>query len=147
MPRAIQDFCRETGQPEPDTPAATIRCVLESLALLYRHTLRQIEQLLGTPMERLHIVGGGSRNELLNQFTANATGILVLAGPVEATALGNVLVQAIALGHLPSLAAARDQVRRSFQVSSFQARDKSVWDAQAARFDQLLNSAPPGSHH
>src|SRR6185436_4387051 len=91
MPRRIAELCRETGQTEPATPGALIRCALESLALLYRHTLRQIEQLLETRLEVLHIVGGGSRNELLNQFTANATGIQVFAGPVEATALGNVV--------------------------------------------------------
>src|SRR5207249_7469708 len=94
-------------------PGATIRCVLESLALLYRRTLRQIEQLLGRRVERLHIVGGGGRNSLLNRFTANALQIPVLIGPVEATAAGNILVQAITLGHLPSLAAARQIVRDS----------------------------------
>ena len=102
MPEKIAEFCRETGQPVPSTPGATLRCVLESLALLYRRTLRQIEQLTEKKIERLHIVGGGSKNSLLNQFTANAAQIPVLAGPVEATALGNILVQAITLGHIPS---------------------------------------------
>ena len=147
MPGKIAALCRETGQPEPGTPGAVIRCVLESLALLYRHTLRQLEQLLGTRLEVLHIVGGGSRNELLNQFTANATGIPVLAGPVEATALGNVVVQALTLGHLSSLAAARDRVRDSFKMNTFQPQNTLAWDRQAARFEQLLSATSASSHH
>jgi len=139
MPQKIAAFCRETGQPEPATPAATIRCALESLALLYRRTLRQIEQLLGNKIERLHIVGGGSRNALLNQFTANALQIPVLAGPVEATTIGNVAVQALTLGHLPSLAAAREIVRASFDVTTFQPCDAQEWDRQAHRFESALS--------
>jgi len=146
MPRRIAALCRETGQPEPATPGALVRCALESLALLYRHTLRQIEQLLETRLEMLHIVGGGSRNELLNQFTANATGIQVLAGPVEATALGNVVVQAITLNHLPSLAAARQLIHNSFQTVAFQPRHTPEWDQQAARFAKLIHASSANSH-
>src|SRR5439155_10630627 len=101
MPARIADYCRETGQAPPVSPGATVRCVLESLALLYRRTLLQLERLVGKKLERLHIVGGGCRNGLLNQFTANALQIPVLAGPVEATATVNILIQAITLGHLP----------------------------------------------
>src|SRR5437764_3256598 len=100
-----------------------IRCALESLALLYRRTLLQIEQLIGKKIERLHIVGGGSRNTLLNQFAANALQIPVIAGPVEATAAGNILIQAITLGHLPSLAAARTVVRASSDLGQMQPRN------------------------
>ncbi|MHC1768046.1 MAG: rhamnulokinase family protein [Verrucomicrobiia bacterium] len=127
MPDTIAGFCRETGQPVPETPGATMRCILESLALLYRRTLLQIEQLTGRRIGRLHIVGGGSQNALLNQFTANALQIPVLAGPVEATAAGNVLIQAIALGHLPSLSAAREVVRRSMEVRTIEPQAGGGW--------------------
>ena len=137
MPRKIAAYCRETGQPEPATPGATIRCALESLALLYRRTLRQLEQLLGKKFDRLHIVGGGSRNTLLNQLTANALQIPVVAGPAEATALGNVAVQALALGHLPSLAAARQVIRASFEPVAYLPESAPEWEEQFARFDRF----------
>lgn len=133
MPAKIAAFCQQTRQPTPDTPGATIRCVLESLALLYRRTLQQLEQLLGRKIRRLHIVGGGSRNELLNQFAANALGVEVFAGPVEATALGNVLVQTIALGDVPSLTAARELVRRSFPLAHYEPREQEPWTAAAEK--------------
>lgn len=142
MPGRIAAFCRATGQPEPATPGAVIRCVLESLALLYRRTLRQIEALTGRRVARLHIVGGGSQNTLLNQFTANALQRPVITGPVEATAAGNVLVQAIALGHLPSLAAAREVVRASFPLTTVEPADAAAWDAAAGRFESLLAANP-----
>jgi len=138
MPEAIASFCRESGQPVPEAPAEFIRCVLESLALLYRRTFHQIEQLTGGKLARLHLVGGGSRNGLLNQFTADALQVPVLAGPTEATAAGNVLIQAITLGHLPSLAAARSLVRSSFEVTQFNPQVGHEWDRQAARFDKLF---------
>jgi rhamnulokinase len=137
MPAKIAAFCRETGQPAPTEPGAVMRCILESLALLYRETLRQIEQLLGTRIARLHIVGGGSRNELLNQLTADALGIPVIAGPVEATALGNVLIQAITLGHLSSLAAARDLVRSAMETRTVQPRSGGEWSAARDKFEAL----------
>ncbi len=123
MPGKIAAFCRETRQPVPPTPGATVRCVLESLALLYAREFAKLETLAGKKFTRLHIVGGGSRNELLNQFTANALGVPVLAGPMEATALGNVLVQAIALGGVPSLAAARELVAKSFPLTRYEPQD------------------------
>lgn len=128
MPQKLAAFCRETGQTPPASPGATVRCVLESLALLYRRTLSSIEELVGHKIERLHVVGGGSRNDLLNQFTANALQIPVIAGPVEATALGNVIVQAITLGHLESLEAARAVVRNSFAVTEFRPKDGAIWE-------------------
>ena len=136
MPAKIDAFCRETRQPIPDTPGATIRSVLESLALLYRRTFEQLESLIGRRIQRLHIVGGGSKNELLNQFTANALGIPVFAGPVEATALGNILVQAIALADVPSLAAARELVRKSFPLRSYEARDHYEWLGAYSKFSE-----------
>jgi rhamnulokinase len=138
MPEAIAAFCHETGQPVPVTPGAFIRCALESLALLYRRTLRQIEQLIGREIARLHIVGGGSQNALLNQFTADALQIPVLAGPVEATAAGNVLIQAITLGQLDSLSTARQVVRDSFTVTTVEPANPAAWDEAYSRFLKLL---------
>ncbi len=134
IPAKIAMFCQETAQPVPRNPGDFVRCALESLALLYRRTLRQLEELVGHRIERLHIVGGGAKNELLNQFTANAVQLPVLAGPVEATATGNVLVQAIALGQLPSLSAARHIVRDSFPVKGFQPQDEDPWNSAYQRF-------------
>jgi rhamnulokinase len=142
MPAKKAAFCRETAQPVPETPGAFVRCALESLALFYRITLRQLEKLIGKKIERLHIVGGGSRNHLLNQFTANALQIPVIAGPSECTALGNVLLQAIALGHLPSLPAAREVVRNSFEMAMVKPQDAAEWDKAFARFDELMKQEP-----
>ncbi|HTY89116.1 MAG TPA: rhamnulokinase family protein [Candidatus Acidoferrum sp.] len=138
MPEKIAAFCRETGQPVPADPAAFMRCIYESLALNYRVVLRRLEQLIGKKIERLHIVGGGSQAATLNQFTANALTLPVLAGPTECTALGNLLVQAITLGHLPSLAAAREVVRNSFTLKTVTPQDAAPWDAAAARFEKML---------
>jgi rhamnulokinase len=138
MPVKIAAFCRETGQPEPKDIGACVRCIYESLALLYRVTLQKLERLTGGKIEKLHIVGGGSNAALLNQFAANATKLPVLAGPGECTALGNILVQAIALGHLPSHEAAREVVRNSFELKTFTPQDAAAWDAAAARFEKLL---------
>jgi sugar (pentulose or hexulose) kinase len=138
MPQKIAEFCRETDQPIPANPGATIRCVLESLALLYRRTLRQVERITGSRMRRLHIVGGGSKNSLLNQFTANAVQIPVVVGPAEATAAGNILIQAITLGHLPSLAAARDVVRESMAIRTLAPEAKADWEAAYERFERFF---------
>ena len=139
MPRKIADFCRETGQPAPASVGACVRCIYESLALFYRVTLRRTERLIGKKIGRLHIVGGGSKDATLNQFTANALKIPVLAGPTECAALGNILVQAIALGHLGSHEAAREVVRNSFELKTFAPQDSAQWDAAAARFEQLVS--------
>lgn len=137
MPERIASFCRETGQPAPETPGQFIRCALESLALQYRRVLRQAEELAGIKVERLHIVGGGSKNALLNQFAADACGLPVIAGPAEATAIGNILVQAIALGHLPSLAAGREVVGKSFETTRYESRAAVQWDETWRRFVRL----------
>jgi rhamnulokinase len=138
MPAALADFCRRSGQPAPADPGATVRCALESLALRYRWVLERLEELTGKPLEVIHIIGGGSQNALLNQFTADACNRPVLAGPVEATAIGNVLVQAIGLGVLGSLADARQMVRRSFEVRTFTPRDPEAWQEPYERFLGLL---------
>ena len=139
MPKKIADFCRETGQPVPASIGACVRCIYESLALFYRVTLRRTERLIGKKIERLHIVGGGSKDATLNQFTANALKVPVLAGPTECAALGNILVQAIALGHLESHEAAREMVRNSYELKNFTPQDAAEWDAAAARFEKLVN--------
>lgn len=119
MPARLAAFCRETGQPVPDTPGACVRCALESLALQYRRTLREAEAVAGRTVRRLHVVGGGSRNALLNRLTAAACGVPVSAGPAEATALGNALVQALTVGVLADVAAARELAARSFPPEVF----------------------------
>jgi rhamnulokinase len=135
MPDKIAAFCRETGQPAPASEGEFIRCVLESLALLYRQTLDQLEDVTGKPIQTLHIVGGGSQNALLNQFSANATGRTVIAGPAEATATGNILIQAIALGHLKDLDELRQVVRNSFEVRTF--KPQGDWTSAIEKFSRL----------
>ena len=137
MPEKIADFCRETSQPVPASPGAYVRCIYESLALFYRSTLRKLERLTGKKIEKLHIVGGGSKDATLNQFAANALKIPVFAGPAECAALGNLLIQAITLGHIASHAAAREIVRNSFELKIFTPQDAEQWDAAATRFEKL----------
>jgi rhamnulokinase len=132
MPARIQAYCRRTGQPVPETKGEIVRAALDSLALKYRYVLAQMEDILQRRLDPLHVVGGGARNRLLCQLAADATGRAVVAGPVEATAAGNVLMQALALGHLGSLAEARDVVRRSFEIATYEPRrDPAVEDAYA----------------
>jgi rhamnulokinase len=137
MPNKIAAYCRETGQSVPEGPGATVRCVLESLALTYRRALETLESLTGQKLSRLHIVGGGSKNRLLNQFAADATGRTVITGPVEATAAGNLLVQAMALGHIADLAELRAIVRRSFPVDTLKPQDQAAWEAAYKKFVAL----------
>lgn len=120
MPREIQAFCRETKQPVPKTDAELIRCCYESLAQKYSEVVHSLETLTGNSIEVIHIVGGGSQSKLLNQLTANASQRQVVAGPIEATALGNLLTQVKADGELASLAEMREVVRRSSQVETFE---------------------------
>lgn len=137
MTEAIREFCRETGQPEPETPGQFARCVFESLALAYADALDGLEQLTGTKINVLHIVGGGSRNALLNAFTACAANRTVIAGPVEATVLGNVLVQARSAGEIHSLAEIRSVVRSSSEVTRYDPADTGRWREMRQRFSTL----------
>jgi rhamnulokinase len=137
MPDRMARYCLETGQAPPNGVGEIVRCALESLALQYRKTLHEVERLTAMRVEQLHVVGGGSQNRLLNQFTADATGIPVLTGPVEATAIGNVLVQAICMGELDSLATARELVRRSFEVTTFKPQEREHWNTAAEKFAKL----------
>src|SRR5207247_11381315 len=119
LPAAIDQFCAKTKQPIPAGAGAYARTVLECLALKYRLVLQNLEQLTGKRIEQIRIIGGGSKNRLLNQFTADATGRTVLAGPAEATALGNVAVQMLASGGAGSLREVRTMVERSLPVDAF----------------------------
>jgi rhamnulokinase len=140
MPKAIQDFCRETGQPIPKTEGELVRCALESLALRYRQVLGWLEELTGNRIEVIHIVGGGSRNQTLNRFAADACQRPVIAGPVEATASGNVLVQVRASGELGSLSEMRSVIRKSSEVKTFEPKPNPAWENAAARFAELARA-------
>jgi rhamnulokinase len=142
MPAALAAFCRRRGEPAPVDVGATVRCALESLALRYRWVLERLEELTGRRIDTLHVIGGGSQNTLLCQLTADACDRPVLAGPVEATAIGNVLVQAVGLGVLGSLADAREVVRRSFEVRAYSPQKPDAWHEPYARFRAYL--APAG---
>jgi len=139
MPARIRAFCQRTGQPVPESKAAIVRCTLESLALKYRWVLEKLEEIVGRRLEPLHIVGGGTQNRLLNQFSADAIGRPAVAGPVEATALGNILMQAIALGHIGSLAEGRQVIGQSFERISYEPRDHAAWDEAYPRFVALFD--------
>jgi rhamnulokinase len=134
MTEAIGAYCRRTAQMEPDGAPALTRAILESLAFKYRVVVDALEQLTGTPITEVQIVGGGSRNRLLNQFTADATGRVVIAGPVEATALGNVAMQMVATGAVSGIAEARRLIETSFPVERFAPAAADRWNAHYRRF-------------
>jgi rhamnulokinase len=138
MAESIADYCRRTDQPAPEGPGAYTRAILESLAFKYRVVLDTLEALTGTPITEIQIVGGGSRNRLLNQFTADATGRAVLAGPVEATALGNIAMQMVATGAAATLAEARRVIEHSFPVDRFAPAAADRWDAHYRRFQNYV---------
>ncbi len=138
MPGAICEFCNNTGQTKPESPAEFVRCVLESLALKYRYVMTQIKEISPKTINRIHIIGGGSQNELLCQFTANATGIPVLAGPVEAAAVGNILVQAFSSGLLKNHEEMRRISRLSFQLKHYEPRKVNEWNTAYERFLEIL---------
>ncbi|MEW6742388.1 MAG: rhamnulokinase family protein [Planctomycetota bacterium] len=144
MPAKIAAFARRTRQPEPAGTGELIRCCLESLALTYRRTLSQLEEVLGTRFDVLHIVGGGARNRLLNQMAADATNRRVLAGPAEATAIGNVLVQAMGAGLVEDLAHIRRVVRGSVSPEIYEPRETACWDRAHERFCALLDRRGAG---
>src|SRR5258708_25137113 len=133
MPEAIWTFCRRTDQSVPDSPGAVVRCVIDSLGLKYRYVLTALEELTGLRLTTVHVVGGGVQNRLLCQATADACSRVVVAGPAEATAIGNVMMQAIAAGAGGSIAEARDVIRRSFPVETYQPPDADRWSAASGR--------------
>jgi rhamnulokinase len=140
MPEAIRDYCRRTGQRVPTDEGGVLRAAIDSLALRYRQVLGSLEELIGGQIETIHIVGGGSHNRQLCQATADACQRRVLAGPVEATAIGNVLMQALAVGDIGSIADARAIVRQSFAVEEYLPRDAARWDEAYGRYCALTKS-------
>jgi rhamnulokinase len=140
MLTAIDQFCTRSHQPVPQGPGAYVRAVLESLAFKYRFVLRNLEHLSGKRIDQIHIIGGGSKNRLLNQWTADATGRRVFAGPAEATALGNLAIQILATGEATSLQEVRAIVDRSFPTEVFEPLETDKWEQHAERFEQYCGS-------
>jgi len=141
MPRAIDSFCERTQQPRPITPGAYARTILESLALKYRQVIDRLERLVQQPIRQIRIIGGGSKNSLLNQFTADATGRRVLAGPAEATALGNIGMQILATGKATSLSEVRAIIDRSFPTEICEPRETDKWERHFTRFKHYTEMA------
>ncbi len=134
MVQAIREYCKKTDQPVPETVGEMARCIYESLAFRYRQVLLNLQSLAGHPIEKLHIIGGGSKNDMLNAFTANAIGIPVIAGPSEATAMGNLLLQAKAAGLIAGKEAMRKVVRDSSELAVFEPADKELWNQQYQKY-------------
>jgi len=139
MPERIRNYCADTGQSVPQTKGEIIRVALEGIALKYRWVLERLEELTGKRLDPIHIIGGGTKNRLLNQFTADVTCRTVVTGPVEATAIGNVLMQAVGLGHLDSLAHARQVVRTSFALETYEPKQSADWDEAYARLQKAMS--------
>jgi rhamnulokinase len=133
-PQQVQTYCAQYGQPVPQTPGEIVRCVFESLALAYRDVLQTLETLAGYTVNVIHIVGGGAQNALLCQMTANATGLPVMAGPVEATVIGNALVQLIALGELGNIVEARQLVATLGDLQRYEPQDMVIWEDAYQRY-------------
>ncbi|MDQ4029774.1 MAG: rhamnulokinase [Actinomycetota bacterium] len=143
MPRRIREFCARTGQDEPAEPSAVVRCILESLAFKHWQTLELLREATGAAPSEVHVVGGGARNELLCRWTAEAAGVPVLAGPAEATEIGNLVLQAIALGELASLDEGRELVRASFEPTLYEPEGSPTWLEARARFLEIAARAQP----
>ncbi len=138
MTEEITKYCIETSQHKPQTIGQFVRCILESLSLAYRHTLEQIKEITNQDFTVIHIIGGGSLNEMLCQFTADATGIPVYAGPVEATAIGNILTQAMALKRITSVNELRSIVQNSSDLKDYPPGDKKIWDDAYGLYQRLI---------
>jgi len=143
MPKTIQKFCKRTKQTVPDSPPEIVRCILESLALKYRSVLEELRQVSPHPIHKIHIIGGGSRNQLLCQFTANATSLPVITGPIEATAMGNIMGQALALGYVHSLDEARRIIHQSTELHTYEPQQNREWDAAYERFQKIIALSKP----
>jgi rhamnulokinase len=139
MPAKVQHYCQQTNQTVPETKGEIIRCVYESLAMKYRWSFERLEAILGKSLDVLHIVGGGSQNKLLNQFTANALKKPVICGPTEATAIGNLMVQAMALGEVKDQNEIRQVVKESFPTEDYFPAETDAWDEAYSRFLKLQN--------
>ncbi len=138
LPRRIAEYCQKTGQHVPENPGETMRCIFESLALRYRWTVEKIDEIKGTKTPFVNVVGGGTKESLLCQFTADACGRPVYAGPVEATAIGNISAQAIAAGEIKNVAEAREVIRNSFPIDYYEPNHPETWDDGFARFKKLI---------
>lgn len=137
MPEAVRGYCNRTGQRVPGDEGAIIRCALESLALKYRMVLGMLEQITGRKIETIHMVGGGVQNRLLCQFAADACDRHVVAGPVEATAIGNILMQALGCGEIGSIDEARELVRRAKDIAQYEPQPSERWDRGFEKLKQL----------
>ena len=138
MPERVREYCRRTGQPVPETVGEVVRCIYESLALKYRKTAESIEVLMGRKAKVIHVVGGGTKDHFLSQMTADACGIPVAAGPEEATAIGNLMMQAISAGAVANLSEARAVVSASFGLKRYEpSSEREPWNEAYARFCAL----------
>lgn len=137
MVKAIQTYCRETGQKVPQACGEIIRCIFESLALRYKQVFEYLQHIAPFPINCLHVIGGGSKNNLLNQFTANALGVKVVAGPSEATAIGNIMLQAKAANVMPDFQAMRNLACKSIRVTACYPQDKDAWESAYARYRHI----------
>ncbi len=138
MIEAIRQYCKDTDQYVPETPAEICRCIFDSLALRYKQVFGYLVEMASFPIEVLHIIGGGSLNKYLNQFTANATGVTVLAGPQEGTALGNIMVQAKAVGAVKDIWDMRRIIANSLELVKYEPEDKTVWDAAYKKYLEIV---------
>ena len=143
MPEAVQNFCRKTGQAVPAGPAEILRCIIESLALKYRVVLEELKLVSPHPIEKIHVIGGGSQHITLCQYTADATGLPVISGPVEATAIGNIMGQALALGYVRSLAEIRATIAKSAELQTYVPGETSPWRGAFERFEEILQRREP----
>ena len=140
MPEAIQKYCALTKQRLPESPGEFVRCILESLALKYRVVLDHLRQIHPHPVWRIHVIGGGVKNSLLCQFTADATGLPVYAGPVEATSIGNIMMQALTLGHVHSVQEMREVIRSSFDLTVYEPQHMDEWDRARERYIEIIGT-------
>jgi len=140
MVDAIQQYCVQTGQPKPETIGEICRCIFDSLALRYRQVFEWLQEFAPFKLETLHIIGGGSQNENLNQFTANATGATVLAGPQECTAIGNIMLQAQASGFVKDIWQMRQIIANSIELVRYEPQDKETWDAAYDKYLKITNN-------
>lgn len=140
MEEAIRQYCKDSAQPIPGTRAQVVRCIFESLALRYREVLDNLRKLTSRSLSSLHVIGGGSRNDLLNRFTANSTGVTVYAGPSEATAIGNIMVQAMAAGAASDMGGMRKIINRSIPLATFEPEDKEQWNAAYKMYLSVLRT-------
>ena len=138
MIEAIKEYCRKTNQFVPETTGQIVRVIMESLAMKYKYTMQLLKELSPKPIEVLHVIGGGCHNEMLCRFTANALGMKVIAGPAEATALGNIMVQAIAAKRVNSLKEIRKMVSESVQIKTYEPEDAGLWNKKYEDFKNIF---------